>query len=333
MNSDNLISVIVPIFNSEKYLDECINSIVCQTYANIEILLVDDGSEDSSKIICKKWEDRDERVRLITQKNGGVAKARNTGIENSKGALLLMVDSDDYIAPNMIESLYNGYLCTEADIVICDYEQGIDREYSFSVNDSDFRVFDFETIMKRVYADGHDALRFISPWGKLYNADLFASIRYPEGKIFEDIYVTHQLLQKARKVAVVDQKYVYYYRHDDSIMHRPFHLGKLDYLDALKERIGFFQSNGYSQLEKDAYEEYLHSLIWEYSRVRDILHDKEAKKEICNRFREVYKEGYGSERYPQETATFLKTFNTNPELIVWYWKINSRLKRIAGEKK
>ena len=333
MTSNELISVIVPIYNAEKYLDDCIRSITCQTYANIEILLVDDGSTDKSDERCKSWEHEDKRVRTIHQDNGGVSKARNTGIRNANGNLLIMVDSDDYISPDMITVLYDGYTQHNADIVICDYAQGENREYSFLKEPICFAQLDYVTVMNKVYKNGHDALRFISPWGKLYKKELFNGIQYPEGKIFEDIYVTHQLLYKANRIIISDQKLTYYFHHEDSIMHKPFHLGKLDYLDALKERIDFFKEHKLESLERNAYEEYLHSLIWEYSRVRDILHNKDERKEIQNRFREVYKHGYSSEKYPQDTATLLKTFNTNPELVILYWKIRSMLNKKMGVKK
>lgn len=327
MAFNELISVIVPIYNAEKYLDTCIRSITRQTYDDIEILLVDDGSNDSSYEICKKWENNDKRIKTIRQENGGVAKARNTGIENATGNLLLMIDSDDYVSPDMIKFLYDGYIQNGADIVICDYEQGKSRDHLFVCDDYKYECVCFETIMNRMYADGHDALRFISPWGKLYKKDLFNETKYPEGKIFEDIYITHQLLYKANRIVITDQKLLYYYRHEDSIMHKPFHLGKLDYLQALKERIDFFMNKGFAELEQNAYDEYLHSLVWEYSRVRDILHDKNMKKEIKKRFDEAYKNGYSSTKYPQETSIFLKAFHIDPELIVLYWKINSKLKR------
>lgn len=333
MACNKLISIIVPVYNAEKYLDDCIGSIVNQTYTDIEILLVDDGSTDSSGEICRKWENTDRRIKVIHQENGGVSKARNTGIDRAEGELLLMADSDDYIASDMVETLLEVFDQSNADIVICDYEQGENRTYIFAPEETVYQTFSFEEVMSRVYADGHDALRFISPWGKLYRKDLFEDIHYPDGKIFEDIYITHQLLYQAKTIAVTDRKLVYYYRHEDSIMHKPFHLGKLDYLDALKERIDFFRSHELKQLEKTAYEEYLHSLIWEYSRVRDILHDDDAKKAIRTRFHVVYKDGYSSKKYPQETAAFLKSFDINPELIVFYWKVNAKLKRATGDKK
>lgn len=330
MTSNGLVSVIVPTYNAEKYLDECIQSIVRQTYENIEILLVNDGSTDGSNDICKEWEHRDKRIKTIIQRNGGVSKARNTGINNAKGSLLMMVDSDDYISSDMIEVLYEGYTQNDADVVICDFEQGENRNHPFSNDSASFKQIDFETVMNKAYSSEHDALRFVAPWGKLYKKELFNNIQYPEGKIFEDIYITHRLLFKAEKIITTDQKLLYYFNHDDSIMRKPFHLGKLDYLDALLDRIDFFKEKGLKKLEETAYEEYLHSLIWEYSRVRDILHDGNAKEEIRKRFRNVYKEGYSCKKYPHETSMFLKAFCVNPELIVLYWRASAILKRIRG---
>ena len=330
MISDNLISIIIPVYNAGKYLDKCISSAANQTYRNIEILLIDDGSTDASKEICDSWSSQEDKIRVIHQENGGVSKARNTGVKNARGNFLMMIDSDDYISPFMVEELFRGYSLTNADIVICDYEQGELREYSFVAGLSDFRDMDFKMIMNCVYSEGHDALRYISPWGKLYKKALFNGLTYPEGRIFEDIYITHQILYKAERIVVTDQKLMYYFRHADSIMHRPFHLGKLDYLDALKDRMNFFKTHNLGVLEKTAYEEYLHALIWEYSRVRDILRNDKVKREIWGRFREVYRDGYSSGRYPQETALFLHAFNTNPELVIFYWKIKAGINRITG---
>ena len=120
---------------------------------------------------------------------------------------------------------------------------------------------------------------------------------------------------------------VYYYLHADSIMNRKFHVGKLDYLEALKNRVLFFKTNHLLELESIAYDEYLHSLIWEYSRARDLINNKEAMNDIVFRYRSIYKKGYSSKRYLDESRIFLYTFFVDPELIILYWKIKSRFKR------
>lgn len=327
----DLISVIVPIYNAEKYLDRCIASISNQTYRQIEIILVNDGSADRSNEICEKWAEQDDRVVYIRQSNSGVSKSRNQGLITAKGKYIMMVDSDDYIANCLIGTLYNALCESHAAIGVCDFEKGNDENYLFSVSDYTIEQISGTEAIMRSYVDSHCALRYIAPWAKLYHKDLFDGIRYPDGKIFEDIYVTHQLLYKADTIAVVDQKLVYYYQHPDSIMNKKYHVGKLDYLDASKQRISFFQERGLTELASIAYDEYLHSLIWEYSRARDLLADKAVMEEIKLRFREVYREGYSSQRHESENARFLHHFYKNPERIIWYWRISAKLKGLKND--
>lgn len=327
------ISVIVPLYNAEKYLDRCIGSIVSQTYPQMEILLIDDGSNDNSAAICDRWSLQDERIRVIHQENRGISGARNRGLQEITGDLLIMVDSDDYISRDMLSCMEDIMNKTGADLVLCDFEEGKDNTYQFEISGNRAEVITGTEALSRIYGNGHDMLRFVAPWGKLYRKELFKGIQYPAGRIFEDIYVTHRILCKCRSIAVTDQKLLYYYRHCDSIMHEEFHIGKLDYLDALEDRILFFREKQLYQLEQTAMDEYLHSLIWEYSRVRDILQDQKAMKEIAGRFRRWYRIGYASRRYPKETAAFLTGFSINPELIIMYWRIKGVIRKIHGCKK
>lgn len=329
-----LISVIVPIYKAEKYLNRCIESIVKQTYDCLEIILVDDGSTDTSPQICDNWGKKDDRIKVVHQKNGGVSSARNSGLNIASGKYIVQVDSDDYIASNMIEVLYKALIEKNADLVICGYLKGKNVDYSFALEkEVETTVINAETALNRIYDSGASALQYVAPWGKLYKKELFEEIRYPEGKIFEDIYITHQILCRCHRIAVVQNQLTYYYQHSDSIMNKKYHVGKLDYLDACKNRISFFKENGYEQLAHIAYDEYLHSLIWEYSRARDLLADKSVMQSISKRFREIYRKGYASVRYPAETKYYLSIFNINPELIVWYWRVASKLKRKRTEVK
>ncbi|MBE6127678.1 MAG: glycosyltransferase [Erysipelotrichaceae bacterium] len=331
----DLISVIVPIYNAEKYLDRCIKSISGQSHKNLQILLVDDGSTDNSALLCEEWAAKDSRIKAIHQQNSGVSTARNVGLDNAEGKYILQVDSDDYLHPQTITLLLEALLSENADLSICDFEKGTDNSFSFESNIKKERkaeVINCFDAIKRSYLNSENALRYIAPWGKLYKKELFAGIRYPIGKIFEDIYVTHQILCQCEKIAVIPDKLVYYYQHSESIMNKAFNIKKLDYLQALKERIDFFHSNGLEELEQTAYDEYLHSLIWEYSRARDLLGAKEAMTDIKERFRQSYKKGYASKRYPKETKWFLKTFNDNPEFIMYYWRINAKLDKYIKRK-
>lgn len=324
-----VVSIIVPVYNAEQLLNRCIRSILNQSYTNIELILVDDGSTDSSPKICDLWKGKDSRVKVHHQKNRGVSGARNAGIQLATGEYVMMVDSDDYLAFQCVELLYSAATVSGAHLVVCDFEEGEDKEFPFELNSlSDaIKMVSSEIALLNSYENDHSALRYIAPWGKLYHRSLFEGIVYPEGLIFEDIYVTHKLITISEKIAVIDNKLLYYYQHPDSIMHARFHPQKLDYLGALYERINYYQEHHFEKLAEIAYDEYLHSLIWEYSRTRDILHSKTLMKEIWRHFKSVYVRYYASKRYPKENRVFLFAFNCNPELIIWYWKISAKLKR------
>lgn len=324
----DLISVVVPIYKAEKYINRCVASIAAQTYSNLEIILVDDGSPDSCPKICDNWTMSDSRVKVIHCENGGVSAARNIGIRNSSGRYIMQVDSDDYISENTISVLYDALIQNEADLSICGFEKGKEENYSFSLMDVEVEVITPECAFTRIYESDEKALQYVVPWAKLYKRELFEGLRYLDGKIFEDIYLTHQILNRCNTIAVLPQKMVYYFQHSNSIMNTEYHVGKLDYLEACKDRISFFKNNGYENLAQRAYDEYLHALIWEYSRAKDLLANREVMKDIINRFRSEYVSGYESKHYPQDTKTLLRLFAIHPEIIMFYWKINAKLKSI-----
>lgn len=329
-----LVTVIIPIYKAEKYLDRCIISVVHQTYQNLEIILIDDGSPDLCPELCDKWAQKDNRIRVIHQANRGISEARNVGIANANGKYILMVDSDDYLYDGMVEVLYKALTTEDSDLAICDFQKGIEESFDFSYDSEiSVEVIDGETALYRIYLGDEKALQYVAPWGKLYKKKLFDKIQYPESKIFEDIFVTHQLLFRCEKIAVIPQKLTYYFQNPTSIMNSKFHVGKLDYLPALKQRIDFFQEHHLKKLQEIAYEEYLHALIWEYSRVNDLLGDKEQMKYIVLCYRTVYKYGYASKRYPKENAIFLGVFNLNPKFIILYWKISAKFKKVFVREK
>ena len=241
----------------------------------------------------------------------------------------MQLDSDDYIYSGMIEKLYIAVKSSGADMSVCDFEKGYSDEFKFNISpENNLELIDNKTALLRIYNSSDKALQYVAPWGKLYKKSLFTDIVYPEGKIFEDIYITHKLLYKCDKIAVLNEKMLYYYQRPDSIMNRNFHIKKLDYLQALKERIDFFKQNKLYNLADIAYDEYLHSLVWEYSRTRDILKNHEAMNDVVSRFREVYIKGYYSKRYPSDTKLFLYAFYKNPEYIIFFWKVKAGLEKL-----
>lgn len=327
--SVDLVSVVIPVYNVEPFLERCISSVAKQTYHNLQIVLVDDGSPDACPKICDDWARRDERIEVIHQANKGLSAARNAGIRTSVGEWILLLDSDDYIACNAVEQMLNAANCVQADMTICSFAKGEEDNYRFKAKSPQIiEVIDAKTALSRLYANETNALQYAAAWCKLCRRTIYNGIDYPEGKIFEDIYTTHKLLYKCEKIAVVEAPLFYYFQRPESIMNAAFSLKKLDYLQALVERVDFFAQHDLPDLEQIAYDELLHALIWEYSRTRDILHSKEGMAYVRALFRRGYRKGYASSRYPKENARFLAAFHRNPEWIITYWRCSSLLHRV-----
>lgn len=325
----DLVSVIIPVYNVENFLDRCISSVVGQTFYNLEIILIDDGSPDKCPEICDTWAKKDSRIVVLHQLNRGLSAARNSGLKIASGSYIMLLDSDDYIAPFAVELLLEAAKQTKSDMAICGFVKGSEENYSFREKElGTVETINNETALFRIYSDNTSAMKYGAAWGKLCNRFLYDSIFFPEGKIFEDIYTTHKLLYRCNQIAVLDTPLIYYFQRPDSIMNTKFNLQKLDYLQALVERLDFFAAHNLEELESIAYDELLHSLIWEYSRTRDMLNNKEGMKYVASLFRQVYEKGYASRRYPKETARFLAVFNKNPEWIILYWKISGKLNGI-----
>lgn len=323
-----LVSIIIPAYNVEEHIDRCIRSAAEQSHRHLEIILVDDGSTDATGRVCDEWARRDPRVQVIHQENQGVSAARNAGLRAASGSWIIQVDSDDYIAGHAVEQLLHAAVSADAQMAICDFEKGSENDFRFpDAAATPVRVTDGITAIHGIYEGDHNALRYAVPWCRICSRQLYDGIRYPDGKIFEDIYTTHKLLYRCERIALLDAPLFYYYQRPGSIMNAAFSMKKLDYLQALVERVEFFAEHGLEELEQIAYDELLHSLVWEYSRTRDLLNSKPGMDYVAALFRQVYKKGYASRRYPGETARFLAVFNRNPEWIILYWKISGKLKQ------
>lgn len=213
---DNLlVSIIVPVYNVEKYLDKCIRSLVEQTYKNIEIILVDDGSLDSCGQICDEWKQKDMRIRVFHKANGGQGSARNLALDTARGKYVSFVDSDDYIDADMIEVMLKDILRYQADLAIC----GIHINNSFRVVDSAIPG------KKRIYQNPSELLKdyistawiFTGPVNKLYRIQLFEGIRFPEIRCNEDAYIMHEVLGRCKCAVHTNQcLYTQYLREDST---------------------------------------------------------------------------------------------------------------------
>ena len=239
------ISIIVPVYQVEKYLKKCVNSIRNQTYINIQIILVDDGSTDESPIICDKLAKEDDRIVVIHKKNGGLSDARNAGLEVALGQYIGFVDSDDYIAPEMYEILLRHMEEDQSDISICDYIRvnednlELNNEGKSVVCNRCFSRDEFIEELLKPYG-GH----FVVVWNKLYKKEIFRTLKFPFGKQHEDEFVIHRIIAQCKKVTCVENQLYYYMQRKGSIMDKDFNIKNMDYGDALIDRYHFTKKWG-----------------------------------------------------------------------------------------
>lgn len=254
-----LISVIIPVYNVEQYLHECINSIINQTYKNLEIILVDDGSTDSCGKICDSFAAKDRRITVIHKRNGGLSDARNAGLKLSTGGYIVFVDSDDYMLPDGIEYLYKLASENDADIVIGGTEKFEDEtgEIIWTSGSADEAV----TILTKTEAIKDVFIRGCASWARIYKRQIHSNIYFPVGEINEDEAIVLELMDKCSKVVKTD-KIVYRYRYrTDSITSSRFHTKKMAWYNHCKTNLKFVEEK-YPELTEFAEMRYYSSMIW-----------------------------------------------------------------------
>ena len=239
------LSIIVPIYKVEKYLDECIQSILGQTFTDLELILVDDGSPDACPQMCDAAAEQDSRVRVIHQKNGGLSAARNTGIDAARGNWLGFVDSDDFVAPDMYEKLYHAAVNANADCAMCSV-QLIDEDGSRMDTLQHWKVYGGgytgEDILKTITWQNNAP--YLVAWNKLYRREVFRTLRYPVGRINEDVFVFAELFDTIKMVACVEQPLYFYRQRKDSIMQSKCALRNLDEMWSFVHCFECFQRSG-----------------------------------------------------------------------------------------
>ena len=291
---NELVSVIVPVYNAERYLERCISSILAQSYPHLEIILVDDGSTDSSPAICDAAtaENSNSRhcVRVLHQKNGGVSLARNNGIEVSRGEWIAFCDNDDYMHPKMIETLLALCHKTGCDIAACRPEKGASENFSLEpqLPPSDVRVFSRYRMLSDIYG-----LSSCYVWDKLYARRIFDNVRFPVGSYTgEDIAVLHRIYYEARGVAVTDAVLYYHYIHDRSVMHKGFDVRWDSNVHALQDRIEFARCHGLDAMYQSSLRKMVYCLGYLLYMNRRYNGDRASRREFCRRYKKMQREYY-----------------------------------------
>lgn len=299
-----LISVIVPIYNVEKYIKKCIDSIINQTYKNLEIILVNDGSPDECGKICDEYERIDSRIVVIHKENGGLSDARNAGLKVMHGKYVAFVDSDDWIEPEMYQRLYENMVTFHADMSFAGVtddvidENGIER----SVKTSDYGEKPFSenkiAAMKRYFHGSWAA------WDKLYKASLFDNVRFPVGEINEDEAIVIELLEQCDRVCYTNEVFYHYIKraNSGSITMSDFSKKKLAWQEHCANNLKMIQEK-YPELEKDAAFRYRNSLLWSLTEIA--LSD--SGEDFSGNIKELMKELMKNEKLFLESGNVNKT--------------------------
>lgn len=283
----DLISVIIPIYNVEPYLPDCIESVIKQTYTNLEIILIDDGSPDKCGEICDMYAKKDSRITVIHKKNGGLSDARNAGLDIAAGKYVTFIDSDDVVALDMVEYLYEMMCESDADITVCQLET-----FSGEIPEIKWQSQCTETITgTEKCLEYYFKTKYIQSvaCGKLYKTGIFENVRYPFGKMNEDEFTTYRLIALASKISVGFSKKYFYRIRGGSIMRGAFSMRCLDRIEAAIERKEFIDTN-FPKLSLYAKSSIVHSV--NSCSVKLIASDEPIEKynEVISEFQKMYRQ-------------------------------------------
>ena len=243
----SLVSIIIPVYKTEKYLRRCLNSIWTQDYIDLEIILVDDGSPDRSGELCDELAKLDNRIKVIHKTNGGLSSARNVGIEMAKGEYICFVDSDDYIEKDYISTLYKLMYKYNAELAKVDYIETTDDDYSVRQEVTQEVVFENEEI-----EEAYLKLRVDSACVFLYKKSLVGNTRFLEGKTSEDIPFNFEIFQKAKRMVYLPAKKYYYWHNPESISNGPLDPNMFNYLNFRRDIYEHYTDKGNDELIKKA---------------------------------------------------------------------------------
>lgn len=225
-----LVSVIIPVYNVEKYLDKCIESVIAQTYKNIEIIIIEDGSPDNCSIICDKYQEKDSRIRVIHQSNQGVSAARNYALDIMNGEFVAFLDSDDYWEKDYVEYMLNNIEVYKADISICT-KHTVNEEgeiISSPKNKNKIEKLSNVQVMKRMlYSKGIG----VAPWGKMYKSELWKGLRFENSVLGEDLSITYKVFERASLIVNDSNPKMFYCIRKNSALNQSFNIKKMDLLD------------------------------------------------------------------------------------------------------
>lgn len=267
-----LISIIIPVFNVEKYIEKCVNSLLDQTYKNIEIILINDGSADNSGAVCESLAKKDSRIVVLHQNNSGVSAARNNGLDVMKGEFVTFVDSDDYVDSQFIECLYNALSINNADIATCghyrvEFDGSLKKIYHLSDNPEEIICMSGKDSIINIF---YEKICSASSGSKLYKRELFKNLRFPDYIMGEDTFVVYHTFKDSTLIAHTNKPLYYYVQHSDSVTNNKSNFFKFyDYVKLYDHIINSDASDRSSEYFRSLANRLIENNFWVYMKLRN----------------------------------------------------------------
>lgn len=324
MKKNELISVVIPIYNVEKYLENCINSVLNQTYSNIEVILVDDGSPDNCGKICDLYAKKDSRIKVIHKENGGLSDARNCGLLNSTGKYVTFIDSDDDVTLDYVEYLYNLIKKYNTKMSICSFNIVTPNKIIDNGKNYSEELLNTEDCLDRLLCSkGFN----VSAWAKMYDLKLFDKISFPKGEICEDNGTTYKLIMECKNVAYGNESKYNYYMRDSSIMTSSFNINRLALINFTDEMAKSVLKK-YPKLSETVEKRQIES---RFSILRQIIvlktNDfKDLEKEIITYLRAHKKALFSNKKLALRDRIAYITLLINKKLFKLSWKLYCKVK-------
>ncbi|MCM3763514.1 glycosyltransferase [Neobacillus niacini] len=313
------ISIIVPVFNVENFIDDCIKSILGQKFSDFELILVNDGSTDHSGHVCDEYAKKDNRIIVIHKENGGQSSARNKGIEAAKGDYLGFVDSDDWIDHDMYNVLYTKAIETDSDIAACNFIQ-YDRKadsHLYSMNTSD-QLFDRSAAMHELYLN--ERLSF-SPCNKIYKRQLLNGIWFKEGYILEDMDFAYRIMNEAKRIFYTGQALYHYRYNEKSTMRKTFSKKRLDEYEVRKDMYLFYLQN-YPEIANEVYAEWFLTGLMLYINIEKYFQsEKNRYQYLIDVDRKKLRALLSKESYNRKKKILLAAAVISPKILVRFYRI------------
>ena len=311
------ISVVLPIYNVEKYLEKCIETVLKQTYSNLEIILVDDGATDSSPQICDRYEKIDDRIRVIHKTNGGLSDARNAGTDAATGEYITYIDSDDYVTETYVEYLYSLIEKYQTKMSLCTHTIVFEGGREVSLGEGGQEVLGTEKCLERMLY--HDVID-TSAWAKMYAIDFAREIKYPKGKLFEDIGTTYQFFLASGEIACGYEPQYFYNVRKNSIVTGAFNEKKFDMIE-MTDKMAKEVGERFPALKDAIVRRQVYARFSTLNQMQDVKNYEVQKKELIDYIKKHAKEVMANPKTPKRDKLAIMLLKISYPLYRLCWKI------------